>query len=616
MTCQFKCLTHFSFLPGAFIFALMFFTGLAGSVYGQQADVSLEALLAEERSFYYSDNPGTGPQKKGDVGDGKDLQFRPPPKPVSLKNVSEKAQLQRLAFYEDLKVNLARIDKNDLNPSQRLNYDLFGYYLNRQTVFLKHRAWRQPLFSDSGFHTSITRVWRNYPLKTKADSEAYLLWLQDIPRHFSQHIANMRLGLKENFTMPQIVLKGLLPSFRAVTSVPVEKSSFVTEIDRAQIWLGDDFASIKDQIVKTVNDLVYPAYANLADFMENDYLPSASTAISISEMTAGDKYYKDSVRFYTTLDVTPDEVHEIGLAEVSRIRSEMEKVITSAGFKGDFKDFITFLREDPQFYVETGDELVQIASYIAKKIDAKMPSLFKKLPRQPYGVEAVPADLAPNYTTGRYVGAPIDSKRAGTYWVNTFALNKRPLYALPSLTLHEAVPGHHHQIALSKELTDVPEFRLELYPHAFGEGWGLYSEKLGLDIGIYQTPYEHFGRLSYEMWRAVRLVVDTGIHSKGWSREQAIRLMEDNTALSTLNVRIEIDRYIAWPGQALAYKMGELTFLKLRDRARQILGANFDLRDFHDALLAEGGMPLGLLEQRMEQWIQDRLSKVSIDAAP
>jgi len=294
---------------------------------------------------------------------------------------------------------------------------------------------------------------------------------------------------------------------------------------------------------------------------------------------------------------------ELGLAEVARIKAEMLDVLRQVKWQGSFPEFLQFLRSDPRFYAKTPEELLKQASYIAKRMDGKLPSLFKTLPRQPYGVEPVPADIAPKYTGGRYNGAPIDGTRAGTYWVNTYALETRPLYNLEALTLHEAVPGHHLQTSLQQELKDLPKFRRYDYVNAFGEGWGLYSERLGLEAGFYQDPYSNFGRLSYEMWRACRLVVDPGMHWKGWTRDQALEYMSQNTALSLHEVTTEIDRYIGWPGQALAYKMGELKIRELRARAEAALGPRFDVREFHDAVLRNGSVPLPVLEAQIDAFI-------------
>jgi uncharacterized protein (DUF885 family) len=321
-------------------------------------------------------------------------------------------------------------------------------------------------------------------------------------------------------------------------------------------------------------------------------------------MNNGKAYYAHQIKTYTTLtDITAQEIHQIGLNEVKRIREEMDQIIKDLNFKGSFEEFTQFLRTDPQFYAKSAKDLLKEASYVAKRIDYVMPEFFGKLPRLPYGVVPVPKEIAPNYTTASYNGAVIGGNRGGAYWLNTYQLDQRPLYELTALTLHEAVPGHHHQSAISSELKNVPKFRLGLYFSAYGEGWGLYSEKLGVEMGVYDTPYDHFGRLSYEMWRACRLVIDTGIHSQGWSRQQGIDFLASNTSLSEANVRAEVDRYISWPGQALSYKLGEIAIWKLRNKAEKALGAKFSLADFHDALLGNGALPLTMVEAEIDRFI-------------
>lgn len=337
--------------------------------------------------------------------------------------------------------------------------------------------------------------------------------------------------------------------------------------------------------------------------MTKEYIPNARENIAASSLPNGAEFYENRVRYYTTLNMTSTQVHELGLKEVQRIRQEMEQIIASVGFKGSFADFLHFLRTDPQFYTTSADQLLKEAAFIAKKADAMLPKYFGKLPRQPYGIAPVPAEIAPKYTTGRYSGSNSDDE-PGYYWVNTYALDKRPLYELEALTLHEAVPGHHLQISLNSELTSLPDFRRYGYISAFGEGWGLYCEYLGLEAGFYQDPYSNFGRLTYEMWRAARLVVDTGMHAQGWSRQQAIDFMASNTALSLHNVTTEIDRYISWPGQALSYKIGELTIKRLRAKAEQELGDKFDIRAFHDAVLENGSVPMSILEQQINDFIE------------
>ena len=344
-------------------------------------------------------------------------------------------------------------------------------------------------------------------------------------------------------------------------------------------------------------------YRELLEFFQKEYMPKARTTLGASELPNGRAYYALKIRQFTTLDLTPEEIHKIGLAEVERISAEMNSVMKSVGFTGDFAAFLQFLRTDPRFYAKTPEELLEKASRIAKRIDGKLPSLFKTLPRLPYTVEPVPAEIAPKYTSGRYVPPAEGSTQPGIYWVNTYMLQSRPLYNLTALTLHESVPGHHLQGALSRELGDVPQFRRFTYLSAFGEGWGLYCEWLGVEAGMYDDPYSNFGRLTYEMWRACRLVVDTGIHAMGWTRQQAIDYMATRTALPLHEVETEIDRYISWPGQALAYKLGELKIKELRKRAEQALGTRFDVRQFHDVVLGSGSLPLNVLEENVDRWI-------------
>ncbi len=558
-------------------------------------NVALTDILAQERALYYKENPGSAPQ-----GEKK-------PHALEMRGVSAEDHARRHEAWAELYQALKKVDTASLTSEELLNYELMQYHLESRLLTHAHKTWRLPLFSDSGFHTAPARMWRGINFRTVDDYEAYLSQLADLPNYLQENIDNLKIGIATGFTMPKVVLDGLLPSFDNMASEAAETSSFYGPFKSIAATVSDKAALELQAKAKTVIEtVVNPAYRNLAVFMRSSYYPAATSDLAASNRPDGKAYYEAMVRYYTTLNITPDEVHEIGLSEVARIRAEMQGVIKQAGFEGSFAEFLSFLRTDPQFYAKTPKELLMHASYYAKVIDGKLPSMFGKLPRQPYGVEAVPAVLAPNYTTGRYSGAPLDAPRGGYYWVNTYALDKRPLYTLAALTLHEGAPGHHLQTALSKELENVPEFRLGLYPHAFGEGWGLYTEKLGIELDVYETPYDHFGRLSYEMWRACRLVIDTGIHSKGWSREQAISLLEENSALSTHNIRTEVDRYISWPGQALAYKMGELKIIELRKMATDKLGDKFDLRLFHDQVLSAGGIPLSLLEKRIVSWVNEQ----------
>ncbi len=449
------------------------------------------------------------------------------------------------------------------------------------------------------------------PFNNQQDYTQYLQILTSWHHNAEQYINHMRNGLNRGMTQPQEVIAHIPTIIRAFITPSVEDSSFYKPFKKFPVtFTTEQKDRLRARAKEVISVSVNPVYQHLADFMEQEYIPSARKTLGASDLPDGEEYYAQRVRYFTTLDITVDEIHQIGQREVKRIRSEMQQLIDELKFEGSFQDFIQFLRADPQFYATSAEQLLREAAWIAKKMDAKLPSLFKHLPRLPYGVAPVPAAIAPNYTTGRYVSAPKEGTRSGYYWVNTHALDKRPLYALESLTLHEAVPGHHLQIALNNELDNLPLFRQHSYIHVFGEGWGLYAEWLGVEAGFYQDPYSDFGRLSYEMWRAARLVVDTGIHAKGWSRQQARDFLATNTALSLHNVHTEIDRYITWPGQALAYKIGELKIKELRRRAEKILGDKFDVRDFHYAVLSNGSVPLDVLIDQVEYYIQNTINKL------
>jgi uncharacterized protein (DUF885 family) len=507
------------------------------------------------------------------------------------------------AFLE----RLDAIDRSQLSDEDQLNYDLFRFVVLSRTTLAEYRPYRIPILSDGGFHIGIQRMFEAMPFADVADYEDYLSRLRAIGAYFDQNIANMREGLETGVTQPKLILDGIEPSIAGPIVSDAEQSvffePFTTIPEHLDAAERERLQAAGRQAIETV---VVPSYRRFLTFFNEEYRPGARDELGRVTYPNGEAWYADLVKYYTTLDdATPESIHALGLSEVARIRTEMEEIVRQVEFDGGFAAFIEFLRTDERFYAATPEDLLREASFIAKKIDGQMPAFFRTLPRLPYGIMPVPADIAPNYTTGRYWGAPIGGRRGGYYLVNTYALDKRPLYALPALTAHEAVPGHHQQGALRQELTGIPEFRRAFYPHAFGEGWGLYAEKLGIDFGIYRTPYDHFGRLSYEMWRACRLVIDTGLHAKGWSREEARRYLAENTALSLHNVQTEVDRYIAWPGQALAYKMGELKILELKARAKRELGANFDVRAFHDVVLLDGGVTLDVLERQVENYIHE-----------
>ena len=500
---------------------------------------------------------------------------------------------------------LEAINRDELSPDDQTNYDLFEFVVGHRASLAQYRTYRMPLTSDSGFHIRVQRMYESMPFRTTEDYELYLSRLSAVGPFFTQNIDNMRAGLADGFTQPRVILDGIVPSISgAIVDDPEDSIFFTPFLSIPEYISGEDADRLRAQATAAIAETVMPAYREYLRFFTDEYIPGARESLGASALENGRAYYEDLTRFFTSLDdATPDDIHELGLREVARIRAEMDDIIEQVDFEGSFAEFIEFLRTDPQFYVDDPEQLLKEASWIAKKVDGQMPAFFRTLPRMSYGVMAVPDDLAPNYTTGRYWGAPVGGMRGGYYLVNTYALDKRPLYALPALTVHEGVPGHHHQISLAQEQGQLPEFRKTFYPHAFGEGWGLYSEKLAVEMDIYETPYDHFGRLSYEMWRAVRLVVDTGMHYKDWTRDEALLYLADNTALSLQNVRTEIDRYISWPGQALAYKMGELKFLELRARATEALGEDFDIRDFHDAVLINGGVPLDMLDGAVDRYV-------------
>ena len=480
------------------------------------------------------------------------------------------------------------------------------YRLDNYISEYRFRSYLVPINSEYGFHQTMGSLPRLSTFKTAEDYNAYLSRLVALGPYFEQQIAYMREGLKEGYTQPKVVLKGFEHSIASYIVDEPQKSTFYTpfrqfpnHIDREQQ------SKLKQRGIEVITSTVLPAYKAFYDFMVNEYIPGARDSIAASEWPEGRAYYANRAKHYTTTDMTPEEIHALGLQEVKRIRGEMQQIVDSLNFEGSIDEFIAFLRTDPQFYATSAEDLLKEASFIAKKIDAKLPSLFEYLPRTPYGVAPVPEEIAPKYTTGRYIH-PSRDDQPGYYWVNTYALDKRPLYALPALTLHEAVPGHHLQISLASELDDLPMVRRNTYISAFGEGWGLYSEFLGIEAGIYATPYDNFGRLSYEMWRACRLVVDTGMHTMGWSRQRAVDFMMFNTALSEHNVNTEIDRYISWPAQALSYKIGEIKIKALRKKAEQALGENFDVRKFHRAVLENGSVPLFILEQHIDEFIDQQ----------
>ena len=526
-----------------------------------------------------------------------------------LGSVAETDQLRRAEFWRGILAELAQIDIATLEREDQVNYRLFQRQLQGMIDNIEFRDYQIPILVDEGFHTEFARIAEYMRMRNISDYENYISRMNAWPALVNQHITNMRAGLKRGFSQPRVILQGYDKMLLPLLVEKPQDSEFWTPFNSFPAGISStDQERLKMLGADAIMSSVVPGYAEFLRFMQEEYIPGTRESLGAYDMPDGEAYYALKIRQYTTLDLSAEEIHQIGLSEVARIRGEMDQIIRQLNFEGSFADFLAFLRSDPRFYASTPEGLLKEAAWIAKSMDGKLPSLFKTLPRQPYTVNPVPDNIAPKYTAGRYVGAPTDSTRPGQYWVNTYDLKSRPLYALPALTLHEAVPGHHLQGALAEEHSEQPNFRRFDYISAYGEGWGLYSEFLGIEAGMYPDPYSNFGRLTYEMWRACRLVVDTGLHTMDWTRQQALDYLGSNTALSLHEVTTEIDRYISWPGQALAYKLGELKIKALRKQAEEQLGAEFDLREFHDEILRSGSVSLDILDALIQEYIQAALS--------
>ncbi len=503
---------------------------------------------------------------------------------------------------------LSAIQDEKIERQAYINKEIMLLRLNDQLSKINYKMYLIPFNAEGGFYNRMSFALSRLPFKTQADYEAYLGWLPHYAKWLNNHIKLLELGIEKGIVAPKVIVQNTLLLLTTWTNPDPIKSPFYKPFLQMPNSISvETQKQLQEQAYKVIAKDILGFYTFFKTFLQSDYLKASPKIPGVSELPSGKEYYEDRVRFYTTFEITPDSVHNLGLQEVARIRREMEKIVTDVGFKGNFGDFLQFLRTDEQFYAKTPQELLSHAAWLSKKAEAGLPKLFNKLYSLPFTVAPVPDDIAPTYTGGRYVPGSWAQQRPGTYWVNTYQLESRPFYTLPSLTLHEAVPGHHLQGALAKELEGMPTFRHNYYISAFGEGWGLYSEFLGEEMGMYTTPFEWFGRYTYEMWRACRLVVDTGIHYKGWSREKAVEYMASNTALSMHEVNTEIDRYIGWPGQAVSYKMGEIKIKALREKATQALGDNFDVREFHNRVLRNGSVPLSILEEEIDAYIAEAM---------
>ena len=495
------------------------------------------------------------------------------------------------------------IDRNALSDADQLNYELFRRQLQDNVDEHQFKYFLLP-FDHQGGIQNLDGMTNRLRLVTVKDFDDWIARLDKIDDVIDQTIELAEKGRKEGMVAPAILMQRI-PAQIAVQVVefPADSPFFTPFASLPESFSATDRERLRAAATDVIETSVLPAYRKLEKYFNKKYLPAARESIGLSGLTNGSAWYEHQARSYTTTRMTPDEIHRIGLDEVKRIRGEMQEIIAEVEFEGSFQEFLTFLRTDPQFYFDNPDDLYQEYLATSKRIDPELVKLFGKLPRMPYGVKPIPDSIAPDTTTAYYNRPAADGSRAGIYWVNLYMPEVRPKYEIEVLSVHEAMPGHHLQLALQQELGDMPMFRRFMGFTAFVEGWGLYSERLGYDLGLYQDPYSRFGQLTYDMWRAVRLVVDTGMHYKGWTRQQAIDFFKDNAAKTEHDIVNEIDRYIAWPGQALAYKIGQLKILQIRERAELQLGANFDIRAFHDELLGAGALPLDLLEQRMDKWL-------------
>ncbi len=513
-----------------------------------------------------------------------------------LPRVDPAAQEMRLKYWQNVLAKLDAIPRGELSPREQLNYDVYRPQIEALIAGQRFRDYEMPANSDTTFWTNIGGTARR-PFKTVHDYKNWIAQLHDLPRYFHDQMDEMRAGLKRGFTPPRVTMEGRDASITAVTEATPEASLLYTPFKEMPGIPAADQASLRAEAVATIRDVDQPAYGELLKFMRTEYVPGCRTTLAAQDLPDGAAFYRSKIREFVTVDMDPAQIHALGETEVARLHAEMIAAMKETGFNGDFPAFLQFLRSDPRFYARTPDELLMRAAWIAKRFDGKAPQFFGYLPRQRFTIRPVPEDLAPFYTSGR--------GGFGVYLLNTYNLPGRPLYNLTALTLHESAPGHSFQMPIAAEHADQPEFRQHTYLSAYGEGWALYCEKLGVEMNLYDTPYDRFGMLNYQIWRAARLVVDTGIHSQGWTRERAIAYFQQYTALPQHEIETEIDRYIAWPAQALSYYLGERAILQARAKAETALGSRFNIRAFHDTVLELGSVPIPVLTARIDRFIAE-----------
>lgn len=587
------------------IAALIVFA-MTSNTFAQSETDKLHQLFAEREAWQMVQYPEMA-MSKGDYSHADRLTD------TSLAAIEKRLEVTRSHLEK-----LHAIQRQVLAADDQVNYDLFELHLSYAIERNRYRTFLAPISGRDGPQQDIPQMADRVRFKFAEDYANYLKRLQAVPTMVDATIELLRTGMKEGRTPPQVVLKGVEEQFAALLADGGLKSLDEPFEHMPATISPDEQAKFRSQHEKLGKTAVASAIRKLSEFYQKIYLPGCRTTIAAIDWPDGEAFYAFQLRVMTTTILTPSEIHELGHREVARIRKEMMAVIQKTDFartlspaalKNEdkvFRDFITFLRTDSRFYYTTPADLIERYRDICKQVDAQLPRFFGTLPRLPYGVKEIPLFMAPQQTTAYYQSGDIRNAEAGYFMANTYALDQRPKYEMIALAMHESVPGHHLQIALSQEMENQPEFRKDMFFNAFGEGWALYAERLGIEMGMYADPYDDFGRLLYEMWRACRLVVDPGMHALGWSRERAVKYMLDNTALSELNINNEIDRYIAWPGQACAYKIGELRIRELRSRAEQALGKRFDLREFHDVVLSGGAVPLYALEARVNAWIKSK----------
>jgi uncharacterized protein (DUF885 family) len=562
----------------------LFLIGLStGAIAASADDQRFKAISDREYAWAQAENGG-----------GEDAESVAP----HLQDVRPAAQARRLAYLQQVLADLDALKQAGLSPSVAVDYAVYRFDVETRAASLQSRDYEMPANSDSSFWSDLGYSARAQ-FKTETDYRNWLSQLHEIPAYFGEQIANMRTGEARGFTPPKVTLAGRDETVAQVANAKIAEDSFlyIPFKEMPATIPAATQTALRAEAKQAIEQQDLPAYRTLLSYLRTDYIPHARTSLAAEALPDGKAWYAQQIKAYATVDLTPDRIHEIGLDEVAKIHAEMLAVMKQAGFQGDLPAFLHYLRTDPRFYAKTPQELLDRAAWTAKLVDGKVGLFVGHLPRRRFGIVPVPADIAPFYTAGR--GGP------GEYLVNTYDLPSRPLYQLPALTLHESAPGHAFQMPLAAENKAAAAFRQNIYISAYGEGWALYCERLGDEMGIYQTPYERFGMLSYQMWRAARLVVDTGIHHKGWTREQALAFLHDNTALSDHEIQTEVDRYISWPGQALSYYLGEMAIRQGRAKAEAALGSRFNIRAFHDAVLELGSVPLPVLTARIDRFIAE-----------